>query len=244
MWKLQLHPEPSRRSQGGENDRKDRRRRTRGFQLIELLVVIFLIAMAAFITGFEGLKAIKRQKLASTAQDIQQYLRQASILAQKNNARVTVTIGPRVSPVPDSSYPEYSPTPIQMTGVGSDGIPVAGLPSYTVPKEVCLSSVAPDKVQSLLWDSGGTPDDPSSSVTRALTCDFFLRTIFPTTGRQIAPAASPAQPGAVIALSHADMVLDRLKPKLRYLIVLSPVWEVRLIRQLWNGSTWVAAEGV
>lgn len=238
MRKLQLPRERSPRA----DDRS--RRRSRGFSLIELLVVLFIIGIAILIAGLESVKAWKRQQLAAAVLDVRRYLQDVPNWLQKSSstspltATALVTIGPRAAPL-DVSHPEYATTPIVMAIPGA-----VNLPRYTVPPTICLSSVAPDEVQSVLWDSGSTVNDTSSATPRSLACDSFGRALFPSTSKQIAPGPSPAQPGALIVLSHADMVLNRLRPPTRYLVVVGPVWNVTALRQVKLNGVWTNAEGI
>ena len=219
-------------------------RARRGFSLAELLVVILILAVLFVMGGRSVSRAWKRQKVQSAANDIKILLQRALPEMQRRNMVTFVQVGPLVTNASVTYMPIYlvgdangsgaldagfaNPAPVggdllideyDVMVVGKSG--VKGVTGAT--QDFSLSVVNIGEIQSTRWSVNAT----DWTKERSLMCDFQGRTIdtIAGSGRQIVGPAT-------LVLTHVDVVGGALRPSTRYLLSISPVWSVRIQKQI------------
>lgn len=233
----------------------------RGFTLIELLVTCALIALAALIGLIEVQKAFKKQRLVASAQNVEQFAKRAYQLMQERNALqflylapYDVNLGTPLLIVEDrngNGFPDKI-TEVDTTLAGaadSDGVTrqrmyviPTGVDPLGSPRDISLSQVNIDQVQSLNWsyyDSSNPPASagPVSNVQpRWIRCDFVGRTANDNCGMTSSSGTPVCRLGmqlpapATLVLTHRDMVGGTLTPSRVHTINVSPAWSVYATR--------------
>lgn len=243
-----------------------RPRGRRGFSLVELLAVIAIIAIIFVIGGGEIARAWKRQKLQSASTDIRVLFQRAYAEAQRRGTAVFVQVGPLVVAGASRSLPIYLVGDRTQDEVlnAFQRVPVAGedllIDQYNivvtglsgtmgisgVNQEFCLSDTNTAQVISTLWsDENPGPGTTDWTVPRVLMCDLQGRTmsVAPKAGLPTSNGRQIGQP-ATLVLTHVDTVSGDLMPLTRYVFSISPVWSVRVIKQIRDTSNvWVSQNG-
>jgi prepilin-type N-terminal cleavage/methylation domain-containing protein len=208
-------------------------RGARGFTLVEVLVVVVLLGIIAMIAVAELTKISRRERLLGYSMQLTTLFQQAPLMVRQRDAVVFVRIGPVANVVtPQGTLPFRD---VQLvadtccgaagTGNGSFDDPSLGATGDTVVQtvslpmsELSLSTTAlQPSIEQSNWSAGGTVDD-----TWVIGVNFRGQTITPNGAGVTGPA--------LLALTHADMVMGSLKPLLNYQVQINPVWDVTVRR--------------
>jgi prepilin-type N-terminal cleavage/methylation domain-containing protein len=84
---------------------------------------------------------------------------------------------------------------------------------YVIPSDISLSTADVTAVECIWPIVNGFP---------MLMCDYMGRAIDPTTGFQVATSQT-------LVVTHADMVLGTLKPRMKYTVTVFPLWNSEAI---------------
>jgi prepilin-type N-terminal cleavage/methylation domain-containing protein len=232
----------------------------RGFTLIELLVTCALIALAALIGLIEVQKAFKKlawwppRRTSSSSRNGPTSSCRSETLQFLYLAPYDVDLGTPLLIVEDrngNGFPDKV-TEVDTTLAGaadSDGVTrqrmyviPTGVDPLGSPRDISLSQVNIDQVQSLNWsyyDSSNPPASagPVSNVQpRWIRCDFVGRTANDNCGMTSSSGTPVCRLGmqlpapATLVLTHRDMVGGTLTPSRVHTINVSPAWSVYATR--------------
>jgi prepilin-type N-terminal cleavage/methylation domain-containing protein len=188
----------------------------RGFSLVELLVVLAVLGLTLTIAGTEVIRTIKRSFLRSTSQQIQLLASRAQLEAQRRSAEVFLRIGPFGSG-PGGTIPVELWADADGDAAFDSTKDLRLEQILLDPARISLSTAATNQIQTANWSN-----DTDNSTERLLACNTFGRTMNPATGLQIAGTAT-------LSVTHADMVVNTLQPRLNEQLRISPAWSVETL---------------
>lgn len=215
------------------------RKRRRGFTLVELLVVIAIIGLTVTL-GISGIvSALKRQRLASTASEVNNLVTRVYSTMQDQNANVFLAFGKPVAGrgtdvaiVVDANENLVCDEAIDTNNDGLfDEAPRNLVPfRVRVPADVVFSNTDPT---ALSFNSQWAKPTGTGPVAAVLLCDFMGRALIPATTAPTPPAAGIfAVPtgAATVQLCHTEMITGRLTPLVTYTLSISPLFKTSVRR--------------
>lgn len=185
------------------NPSKEKLNRERGFTLLEMIITVAILGLIATIGTIAIANTIKRQRVDVAAQDLRSFMQTAQERATQ--ARTTVFV--RIVLANDEVQ------------IATDSAGATVLARWPIPDSINLSTVAVGALE-CNWPL------VTGTAIPALGCTPLGITVDPNTGRQVTALMT-------LALTHTEMVEGGLHPRIRYDLVLSPLWKTDANRELY-----------
>jgi prepilin-type N-terminal cleavage/methylation domain-containing protein len=194
-----------------------------GFTLIEILVVVAIIGMISLIMTIAVSKSLKRQRLETAAQQLSSFFEGAYVKGQTAGATVFVTAVKNA----DNSC--------TFSVVADDGTGQLGkvLSTQLVPNDLAVSGIStvPTAFGSNTWPKlTNPPYAAASGNVWCLVCDSLGRTHLPATSASSPPTQATAP--QTLSITHQEMLSGTLGPRMRFDLVLGPIWHVNVTKVL------------
>lgn len=177
----------------------------RGFTLIEMIITVAILGLLAMIGSLALNKILKRQRVDVAAQEIRSFLQGAQAQATRSRSTVFVRI-------------ELANGELRIT---ADAAGATVLDRYRIPESINFSTVTIGGLEGCTW-----PVVIGTAIP-ALGCTPTGITVDPNNpSRQVVAVQT-------LVLTHTEMVEDALHPKIRYDIVVYPLWKTDATREMY-----------
>jgi len=182
-----------------------KRRGEAGFTLLEMLIVVAILGLLAVFVTMIVAKTIQRQRVTAAAQEIRGDIQAVYTRVLNTQQPVYVRIDRANSHI----------------DIMSDMVATTIYQQYAIPTDISLSTTS-----TLLTDAPEC-NWPVVNGFPMLECDSFGRTYVSNDNGVTWAQANGNQ---TLSVTHVDMVLGTLHPKIQYVITIYPLWNSTAIQ--------------